>query len=535
MTSESDDLSWLDAAALNGLLASGATSSAEIVDLSLRRIERVDQATDGVRAVLEVNPEAAAEAELLDRERAVGDLRGPLHGLPVLVKDNIDTAAPLHTTAGSWALHGTSPAADAPLVRRLRAAGMVVLGKANLSEWANYRSTRSTSGWSAVGGLTRNPWRLTHTACGSSSGSAAGIAVGLAPLSIGTETDGSIVCPASVCGVVGLKPTVGLVPSAGVVPISHSQDSVGPMARTVRDAAVLLAVLTGRSPDAYLAPPGTPASGLRGVRLGVPRPGIWTRSPAVAAAVEAALEVLAAAGATIVDEVAVPSLASIDPADELTVLDHELKAGLAAYFATRPPGGPRTLAELIANNREHADLELVHFDQDIFERSELTTGLDDPAYLQARQRCVDASRARGIDAVLAAHRLDALVLPSSGPAWPIDLVHGDDGPVQDRAAQDVDEHGFGSSTLPALAGYPIVTVPCGLGDGLPVGVSFTGTAGSEAVLLRIADAYERSAFGPDGATAALGPPPPLSSQLLDGGWLGTLGTNRQPPIARGGG
>jgi amidase len=501
-----DELTRSDAGTLGALLTARTVSSAEIVAALLTCVDRLDRPPDGLRSVLEVNPEATTEAHALDAERRAGQVRGPLHGVPVLLKDNVDTAAPLHTTAGSWALRGTRPAGDAPLVRRLRDAGVVVLGKANLSEWANYRSTGSTSGWSAVGGLTLNPWDRTRTTCGSSSGSAAAVAAGFAPLSIGTETDGSIVCPASMCGVVGVKPTVGVVPSAGVVPISHSQDSVGPMARTVRDAAVLLAVLAGMAPTAYLKAASwsrSPVPGsLRGVRIGRPRP-LSTPEAGIAAAVEAVIEVLAAAGATVVDDVEVASLGRLDRADELTVLDHELKAGLAAYLATRPPGAPRTLADVLAYNREHADLELCHFDQDIFERAERTTGLQAPAYLAARQRCIEVSRAGGIDAVLAEHHLDALVLPSSGPAWPVDLVHGDDGPPSDTE-QDDDPAGY--LTLAALAGYPLVTVPCGLVDGMPAGVAFSGTAGSEAMLLRLAHAYEVSAFGPEGSVGALGLP-----------------------------
>jgi len=492
-----------DARGMSLLMAAGVVSAAEIAAALLTRIEETDVGPDGIRSVLEVNPEAVREAKRLDAERVAGAPRSPLHGVPVLIKDNIDTAAPLHTTAGSWTLHGTAPVADAPLVRRLRDAGMVILGKANLSEWANYRSTHSTSGWSAVGGLTRNPWDRTRSAGGSSSGSAAALAGGLAPLSIGTETDGSIVCPAAFCGVVGLKPTLGLVPTAGVVPISRSQDSVGPMARTVRDAAVLLAALTGSGPDTYLPLTATGAHPLRGLCIGVPRPGIWTDNAQVAAAVDAALGVLAAAGATIVDEVRVPSLERLDPADELAVLDHEFKVGLAAYLATRRGDVPRTMAEVISSNREHAGVELVHFDQDILERCDRTTGLTAPEYVAARQRCVDASRANGIDAVLAEHRLDVLVMPSGDPAWLIDLEHGDGGPPSTESDLDAEVDRPGASTLPAMAGYPIVTVPCGLVEGLPVGVAFTGPAGSDGLLLRIADAYEVAAFGPAGATAAL--------------------------------
>jgi len=484
-------------------LRSGTVSSRELVELLLARIDAASGPT-GLHAVLETNPEAAADAARLDAERATGRVRGPLHGMPVLVKDNVDTAAPLHTTGGSYALKDTSPLRDAAVVEHLRAAGLVVLGKTNLSEWANYRSTSSISGWSAVGGLTRNPHDSARSPGGSSSGSGAAVAAGLASLSIGTETDGSIICPAAFCGVVGLKPTLGLVPTAGVIPVAQSQDVVGPMTRTVRDAALLLAAMTGR-PDAGALDPshsGVDRLPLQGARLGLPRDGVWTKDQRVSAAVEAAVAVLASLGATIVDPVAIPSLAEIAAADELTVLDHEVKVGLAAYLASRPPGGPRSLAELIAFNQAFADIELARFDQDIFERAEATTGLDAAVYVAARERCLRLSRTEGLDAVFARHDLDALVMPSADLAF--DLGVGADSD-RNEGADYTGDRAVGPTSLPAMAGYPMLTVPCGLVDGLPVGLGLVGLAGHERVLLRIGHAYEMAAFGPTGSAAAFPP------------------------------
>ena len=480
----------------------GRVSSAELVDLLLARIA-ADSGPDGLAAVLETNPAAAADAARLDAERTTGRVRGPLHGMPVLIKDNVDTAAPLHTTAGSYALKDTSPVRDAAVVDHLRAAGLVVLGKTNLSEWANYRSTSSISGWSALGGLTRNPHDSSKSAGGSSSGSGAAVAAGLASFAVGTETDGSIICPAAFCGVVGLKPTLGLVPTTGVIPIARSQDTVGAMTTTVRAAAALLAAMTGH-PDPGFDPSDTEVdrSPLRGVRLGVPRDGIWTSDQRVSATVEAAIAVLLSLGATIVDPVLITSLAEIEEADELTVLDHELKAGLAEYLGTRAPAGPRSLADLIAFNRRFADLELARFDQDIFERAETTTGLDAPAYRGARERCVRLSRTEGLDAVFATHDLDALVMPSADLAFDLGLqVVGD----RDQRGDYTGERTVGPTSLPAMAGYPMLTVPCGLVDGLPVGLGLVGLAHHDRVLLRVGHAYELVAFGPAGSAAAFPP------------------------------
>ncbi|WP_246456269.1 amidase family protein [Nocardioides mesophilus] len=446
-------------------------SSQAYVEQLLDRAETVDGL---VNAVCTPHPEALAQAAARDAEAADGRSRGPLHGVPVLVKDNVDTHD-LPTTAGSLALaEAPAPTHDAPLVRRMREAGMVVLGKTNLSEWANIRDGASTSGWSAYGGLTRNPYALNRSAGGSSSGSGAAVAAGLAPLAIGTETDGSITCPAAFNGCVGLKPTVGLVPTQGVVPISASQDAPGPLATSVRQAAALLGVIAGNGTD-YAA--HAVEGRLAGKRIGVPRASFWGYSPHADAAAERAVGLLAAEGATIVDATDLTALEGFDGEDELLVLLAELKAGLAAYLPTRPGDVPRSLAEVVAFNRTHADTELTHFGQSLFEQALAGPDVGSPEYAAARARCVAASRDNGIDAVLRAHDLDALVTPSYAPACPIDLVNAEAHP--------------GSCTSPtAMAGYPLLTVPTELAAGLPVAVSFWGTAGSEATLVEIGHGYE---------------------------------------------
>jgi amidase len=487
------ELGFADVPRLRALLDSGEMSAREVTAGLLDRIERLDPT---LHSVMQVNPRALEEAEAAQRRT------GPLAGIPVLVKDNVDTAAPLRTTAGSLALRDGFAAGDAPLVRAIRAAGGVILGKANLSEWANYRSSTSTSGWSAVGGLTVNPHELARSAGGSSSGSGAAVAAGLAPLAVGTETDGSISCPASLNGVVGVKPTVGLVSRTGVVPIAFSQDTPGPMARTVSDAALLLEVMAfADAGDAMTAREGRPSDTdylfaarpgrLDELRIGLPRKALFGYHARMDEVVQRAIDELAELGAEIVDEVALPGLDSLGDA-EYTVLDHELKDGLLRYLATRADG-PRSLADLIAFNRDHAEEELAWFGQELFERADRTTGLDAPEYREARELCVKAATEEGIDAALREHRLDALAMPSYSPAWVSDLVLGD-------------KIIGGCSTLPALAGYPLVSVPCGTVPGptapLPVGLALTATAWSEPVLLRIAAAYEAVA-GPAPRPAGL--------------------------------
>jgi amidase len=446
-------------------------SSQEQVDRALARIEEVDGT---VASVCTRNPDAAQQARARDAEAADGRSRGPLHGRPVLVKDNVDTAD-LPTTAGSMALaEQPNPLRDATLVRRLRQAGMVVVGKANLSEWANIRDESSTSGWSAYGGLTRNPYALNRSAGGSSSGSGAAVAAGIVSYAVGTETDGSITCPAAFNGCVGIKPTVGLVPTDGVVPVSRSQDSPGPLAPTVRDAAALLDALTGGG-STYAS--HAVAGRLAGKRIGVPRRRFWGYSPHADRCAERALELLSAEGAVLVEGTDVESMIDVDRGPELLVMLAELRSGLAEYLAGRPGDGPRSLEDVVAYNREHAEVELAHFGQSLFEASLAGPEVGSREYDDARALCLRLARDEGIDATLREHELDALVSPSYPPAMPIDLVNA--------------ESLSGSCTSPAaMAGYPLLTVPSGVAAGLPVAVSFWGTAGSEATLVEIGHGYE---------------------------------------------
>jgi amidase len=490
---------------LQARLAGGRLTSRTLVLAYLSRLEAHDQLGERLQSVIETNPDAVAIAAELDRERRLGRLRGPLHGIPVLLKDNIATADRMQTTAGSLALSrnfgGVAPPRDAFIVTRLREAGAIVLGKANMSEWANIRSSRSTSGWSARGGLVRNPYALDRNASGSSSGTAAAIAANFAAVGVGTETDGSIVSPAAANGLVGLKPTVGLVSRDGIIPISCTQDTAGPMTRTVADAAVLLSALAG--PDARdgataEAPAGIDYTqfldpgGLRGARIGVLRQ-CMTDHPATDALFDRALKVLAAQGAELIDPV---SIATVDQlaAHEIEVLLTEFKAGLADWLREFAPGGPiTTLADVIAFNERHAAREMPYFGQELFLRAQQCGKLDDPRYLNALAACRQLSREQGIDAALREHRLDALVAPTRGPAWLTDLLHGD-------------RHGRGFSRLPAVAGYPHLTLPMGQVAGLPVNLSFTAGAWSEPVLLRFGYAFEqatRARFAPGFARTAL--------------------------------
>jgi amidase len=444
----------------------------------LGRIEEIDPL---IRSVNAVESRALAEAEVLDRETAGGHARSPLHGRAVLVKDNIDTAG-LASTAGSLALADVPPEHDAPLVRRLREAGMVVLGKTNLSEWANIRSTRSTSGWSAHGGLTRNPYALNRTAWGSSSGSGAAVAARLADFAVGTETNGSITAPAAANGVVGLKPTVGLVPTQGVVPISWTQDSPGPMARTVAETAALLDAMAGTSTFDELD------RSVRGLRVGVPRD-LWGHSPAADAAAERALSLLGRAGVHVVDDLALPSLKDLDDEVGLTLMLVELKVALQRYLATRD-APVRSLADVIAFNREHAESELAWFGQELFEMAEETQGVASSAYLEAVDACTAAGLAE-LDRTLGENDLDALIAPAMGPAPPIDLVNGDP------------SGGGSASDSSALAGAPILTVPVELARGLPVAVSLWGARGTDTTILQLGRAFEA---GRDATTGPLPEP-----------------------------
>jgi amidase len=470
-------------------LARGELTSRELVERYLQRIESLDAQGPKLHAVLETNPDALDIAGALDAERRAGKLRGPLHGIPVLVKDNIDTADRMHTTAGSEALAGDRPSRDAFVVERLRAAGAIVLGKTNLSEWANFRSTHASSGWSARGGQARNPYALDRTPSGSSSGSAVAVASNYCTVAIGTETDGSITSPASACSLVGLKPTVGLVSRSGIVPISHTQDTAGPMCRSVADAAVLLGVIAGADPsDAatrgartadYVA--ALDANGLRGARIGLAREKLTGYSEAADAALERALAVMKERGAVIVDPADITTVSKFGDA-EFDVLLYEFKPDLERYLATRPPGvRARTLDALIAYNRAHADIEMPYFKQEIFEMSAKKGPLTSAGYRKALAQCRTLSRTKGLDATFAKHRVDAIVAPTSGAPWLIDLVNGDAG-------------SGGSSTTPcAVAGYPAVTVPMGYVRGLPLGLTFMGRAWSEATLLKLAYAYEQAA------------------------------------------
>jgi len=490
-----------DVADLQARMVSGELDSTTLTAAYLKRIAALDRTGPRLRAVLELNPDALKEAAERDRERRAGRLRGPLHGIPVLLKDNIN-AAPMATTAGSLALQGFKPG-DAYLVRRLREAGAVVLGKTNLSEWANFRGNDSISGWSARGGQTRNPYRLSHSPCGSSSGSAVAVAANLASVAIGTETDGSIVCPAAINGVVGLKPTVGLVSREGIIPISFSQDTAGPMTRSVADAAAVLTAIAGRddADPATATMPGRAVydytarldpQGLRGKRLGLLQTTLL-KYRGMSPLMDHAVAELRRAGAVVVP-VAMPNQGAWDEA-ERTVLLYEFKAGLERYFATYQ-APMRSLAELIAFNQAHAKQELGLFGQQLLQEADATAGLADPAYIRARSDARRLAGPEGIDAVLAAHQLDGLIAPTTGIAWPL-RSSGDDFPGESYSAA-------------AVAGYPSLSVPMGQIDGLPAGLLFMGTAWSEPKLIEMAYAYEQR-------TRARQPPRFATDALIDAG------------------
>jgi amidase len=481
--------------ALAASMASGQSSSAAITRRYLDRIQRLNHRGPKLHAVIAVMPDAMQQARVLDAERKAGRVLGPLHGIPVLVKDNIEVAGPVPTTAGSLALSRNITDRDAPLVARLRQAGAVILGKTNLSEWANIRSANSSSGWSAVGGLARNPHDLIRSACGSSSGSGVAMAAGLAAATVGTETDGSIVCPSSMNGIVGFKPTVGMISRTHVIPISQTQDTPGPMAGSVRDAALLLAAMAGADPldpatrEADRHKPELlkmlathPGSTLRGKRIGVLRDRLGDK-PEPLVLIERALQVLKREGAEIID--ISDSMGGTGEAEtlgeaEFEVLLVELKAGMNQYLAGSPARiAVRSLADLIAfNNKEPR--ETAWFGQDYFVKAEAKKGLDDPGYLAARDKARNMAGPQGIDRLLARDKLDALIGITTGPAWTIDLINGDH------------FSGPSASQLPAVAGYPHLTVPMGKVHGLPVGLSFIGKAWSDAHILALGAAYERS-------------------------------------------
>jgi amidase len=473
---------------LQSAMQAGQVSARKLVEAYLGRIEALDQRGPALHQVLETNPDALAIADALDTERRSRGPRGPLHGIPLLLKDNIDTADRLTTTAGSLALAGSHPARDAFLVQRLRAAGAIVLGKTNMSEWANFRSSQSSSGWSGRGGQGRNPYVLDRSPCGSSSGTGAAVAANLAVAGVGTETDGSVVCPAAVNALVGVKPTVGLVSRSGIIPIAHSQDTAGPMARTVADAAILLSALTGRDPrdPATGQAPRSPdyvrlldANALQGARIGVPRKKLYGYSAATDRLAEQALAVMKAHGAVIVDPADIPHLGSYDE-DELEVLLHELKADLTDYLTGLGPTAPvKSLSEIIDFNEKNRDRELPFFGQDLFEKAQQRGPLSSAIYRRARARSQRLAGPQGLETVMNRDHLDALVAPTTGPAWLIDPVTGD-------------HFSGGSSTPAAVAGSPSVTVPMGFVHGLPVGLSFMGRNWSEARLLSLAYAFEQA-------------------------------------------
>jgi amidase len=440
----------------------------ELTERYLARIREVDPA---LRSVIEINPDAMTIAADLDR----GPKRGPLHGMPVLIKDNIDTADKMQTTAGSLALVDAPKPNDAGVVERLRAAGAVILGKTNLSEWANFRSSRSVSGWSGRGGQTHNPYALDRNPCGSSSGSGVAVAANLCVAAVGTETDGSIVCPSSINGIVGIKPTVGLLSGRGIIPIAHSQDTAGPMARTVRDAAILLGAMA-EGPHALADyTKSLDVNGLHGARLGVARK-FFDMGPEMERLMESCLAQMKLMGATIVDPTDLPSHGHYDTAEN-TVLQYEFKNDLNAYLEAR--GTNLTLEKLIAFNQQHAREEMPYFEQELFLDAQQRGTLNDATYLNSLSANRHLSRAEGIDAVLKKHKVDAIVAPTTGPAWLIDWVTGD--------------HDIGGCSTPAaVAGYPHITVPAGFVHGLPVGMSFFGAAWSEPLLLRVAYGFEKA-------------------------------------------
>jgi amidase len=470
-------------------MKSGKFTAHSLAEKYLERIDELDKRGPAVNAIIEINPDALSIADALDQERKAKGPRGPLHGIPVVIKDNIDTADRMMTTAGSLALLGSKPPKDSFVAQKLRAAGAVILGKTNLSEWANSRSSHSTSGWSGRGGLTRNPYALDRNACGSSSGTGAGVSANFAVAGIGTETDGSIVCPSSSNGLAGIKPTVGLVSRTGIIPISHSQDGAGPMCRTVRDAAILLGALTGIDPEdtATSASAGKSQTdysqycdpnGLKGARIGVGRK-YFGISDAVDALMKETLDVLKKQGATLVDPADIETFGKFDDSEGLVLL-YELKADLNAYLARLGPNAPvKTLKDVIEFNDRNHQKEMPYFGQDLLIKAEAKGPLTDKEYLDALAKNHQLAGKEGIDALMDKHQLDAIVGPTGGPAWLTDLVTGD-------------HFTGGSSNAAAVAGYPNINVTAGYVSGLPVGISFFGRAWSEPTLIKLAYSFEQA-------------------------------------------
>jgi amidase len=470
-------------------MKSGKFTARSLVEEYQERIGEIDKKGPAINSIIQLNPDAVAIADALDQERKTKGVRGTLHGVPLLIKDNIDTADNMMTTAGSLALVGSKPLADSFVVKKLRAAGAVILGKTNLSEWANIRSSHSTSGWSGRGGLTKNPFALDRNPCGSSSGSGAAVSANLCAAAIGTETDGSIVCPSSANGIVGIKPTVGLISRSGIIPISHSQDSAGPMCRTVKDAAILLGALTGADPEDpatadSAAKPRTDytqsldVNGLKGARIGVARK-YFGFSDAVDKLMEQSLDAMKKQGAILIDPADIDTFGKFDDS-ELVVFMYELKADLNAYLARLGSAAPvHSLKEIIEFNERSSDKEMPYFSQDLFLKAEAKGPLTTPEYLDALAKDHRLSRTEGIDALMDKQRLDAIVAPTGGPAWLTDLVNGD-------------HVAGGSSNAAAVAGYPNINVTAGFISGLPVGISFFGRAWSEPTLIRLAYAFEQA-------------------------------------------
>ena len=495
---QSIDIAEKTIAELQALMEDGRLISLELVDLYVDRIVALDRHGPQLKSILEINPDARDIAVRLDKERQDNRVRGPLHGIPILLKDNIDTSDAMMTNAGSLALVGSRPSRDAFVARQLRRAGAVLLGKTNLSEWANFRSTHSSSGWSGRGGQARNPYALDRSPCGSSSGSASAVAANLAAASLGTETDGSILCPASANSVVGIKPTVGLTSRSGVIPIAHSQDTVGPFGRSVADAATLLSAIVGVDPHdpatVATAPRGRgdgrfstdytlflEPDGLHGARIGVAREVYFGYSEKADAIVEDAIQTMKELGATVVDPANIPTAQEMRPSDsEREVLLYEFKADLNAYLAALGPDAPvHALQDIIDFNDRHADEELPYFGQEILHKAQEKGPLTDPAYLEALETNLRLSRREGIDAVMDEFQLDALVMPTTAPPFKIDLINGD--------------RPLGGSSKPAaMAGYPAISVPAGYAFELPVGITFMGRAFSEPTLIRLAHAFEQA-------------------------------------------
>jgi amidase len=484
------ELDEITIADLQAGMASGKFSARSITEKYLARIEEIDKHGPTINSVIEVNPEALAIADALDKERAGKHVRGPLHGIPILIKDNIDTADRMQTTAGSLALLGSKPTKDSFVAQKLREAGAVILGKTNLSEWANIRSSHSSSGWSGRGGQTNNPYALDRNPCGSSSGTGAAVSASLCALGIGTETDGSVVCPSSANGLVGIKPTLGLISRSGIIPIAHSQDTAGPMARTVRDAAILLGALAGVDPrDSATAESAGKAAadytkfldpnGLRGARIGVARK-YFGSNDAQDQLMNHLIDAMKKAGADIIDPADLPTFGKFDDT-EFLVLQYELKADLNAYLAGRP-GAPASLKDIIDFNESNRDKEMPYFGQDVFTKAEAKGPLTTKEYTDALESNHRLSRKEGIDAVMDQFHLDAIMAPTAGPAWLTDLANGD-------------HASGGSSNAAAVSGYPDITVPAGFVFGLPVGISFFGRAWSEPTLLKIAYGFEQTVQG----------------------------------------